>query len=84
LDTLTASAGTPLKNIGIIDANISGQGSVGGLCGYITLATSTSTSTASINIDNCYVKNSKIQASKGFVGGLIGYAGLCIYIKLLC
>ena len=52
-----------IKNVGIIDSNIQGYGSVGGVAGYASSSTFT----------NCYNTGS-VTGSGSSVGGVVGYA----------
>jgi hypothetical protein len=53
--------GSTVKNLGLINVNITGLGTVGGLAGRNDLGT----------IDNCYTTG-KVHAVNGAVGGLVG------------
>lgn len=58
-----------VSNVSLFDVNISGNGYVGGLAGYLSAETDSSRT----NIINCGVTG-KINGSASYVGGFIGYA----------
>ena len=60
-----------IKNIGLKDSVIEGNGHIGGLIGYVFTSVNVSTN---LTVTNCFSDSSVIIKSSGnFVGGLIGY-----------
>ena len=60
-----------IKNVTLIDANITGKSNAGGVVGYVT-----GSSNSKSSIDNCKVLNGTIAAtaSSSYHGGIAGYA----------
>ena len=57
------TSGDAVKNLGVINVNITGQGYVGGLVGQVSNA---------VIIEDCYATGS-VSGSSSFVGGFVGF-----------
>ena len=59
-----------LTNVHVINADLKGVKSIGGLVGFISAGTSVKISDSSV--DNSYIHNFAVEKESGFVGGLVG------------